>query len=432
MKKQVASYRTQLRGSRSARGFTERLGSPYNHFLDPMPPSSQSSGHPPRPPDELTAKVAPVMDRIDRFWTRVTEGMRIDQLWRQFLTDARSSYQLYSKEVDAERVAGVSKGKHFIRLVGQFFWAVLEKLSPARRVLLLVAILLILFPGGEATWRGDAGRVSFSLNTHFYGGLLMFVLLVLEVGDRVVMKRDLQIAKEIQTWLLPAEPPSIPGLEIAFATRPANTVAGDYYDAFPRPASGTSEQTYIFAMADVAGKSIPAALLMATIQSSLKTLAAGPMPLPELVQRMNHYACSNSQNGRRFTTAFIGEYDPATRTLAYVNAGHNAPALRRKSGAIEKLEQGGIPLGIQETDPYVAGSAVLQSGDWLIIFTDGVVEAENDRAEEYGEQRLLFVVHSGAALNPSQLLQSIMTDLDRFVAGAPQHDDVTCMLIKAA
>ena len=119
------------------------------------------------------------MDRVDRFWTRVTDGMRADQLWKQFITDARSSYQLYSKEIDAERAAGVPKFKHFVRMVGQFFWAVLEKLSPARRVLLLVAILLILFPGGEATWRGSAGDVTYSLNTHFYGGLLMFVLLVL-------------------------------------------------------------------------------------------------------------------------------------------------------------------------------------------------------------------------------------------------------------
>ena len=372
------------------------------------------------------------MDRVDRFWTRVTEGMRADELWKQFLTDARSSYQLYSKEVDAERVVGMSKGKHFLHVAGQFFWAILEKLSPARRVLLLVAIVLIVFPGGEATWRGDAGNVSYSLNTHFYGGLLMFLLLVLEVGDRVVMKRDLQIAKEIQTWLLPANPPSIPGVEIAFATRPANTVAGDYYDLFPRAGTGSEQQKFVLAMADVAGKSIPAALLMATIQSSLKTLAAGPSTLPELVSRMNQYACSNSQNGRRFTTAFIAEYDPAMRTLTYVNAGHNAPFLRRQSGAIEHLEQGGIPLGILETSSYLAGSVALQSGDWLVIFTDGVVEAENNRAEEYGEQRLLVVVHTGASLNPSQLLSSIMTDLDRFVAGAPQHDDVTCMLLKTS
>ena len=397
-----------------------------------MPPPAQSSSRPPRRPDELTAKVAPVMDRIDAFWARVTEGMHVNELWKSFLTDARSSYRLYSKEVDAERSVGVSKGKHFIGLVGQFFWAILEKLTPARRVLLLVAIAMILFPGGEATWHGDAGNVSYSLNTHFYGGLLMFLLLILEVGDRVVMKRDLQIAKEIQTWLLPAAPPSIPGLEIAFATRPTNTVAGDYYDVFPRGGPASSESKWVFAMADVAGKSIPAALLMATIQASLKTLAATPSTLPDLVSRMNQYACSNSQDGRRFTTAFLAEYDPESRTLTYVNAGHNPPILRRRSGSLERLEAGGIPLGILEKATYTAGSTVLQSGDWLVVFTDGVVEAEDTNGHEYGEQRLLFVLHTGAQLTPAQLLQNITADLDRFVAGAPQHDDVTCLLVKVS
>jgi len=397
-----------------------------------MPPPAQSSSRPPRRPDELTAKVAPVMDRIDAFWARVTEGMHVNELWKSFLTDARSSYRLYSKDVDAERSVGVSKGKHFIGLVGQFFWAILEKLTPARRVLLLVAIVLILFPGGEATWHGEAGNVSYSLNTHFYGGLLMFLLLILEVGDRVVMKRDLQIAKEIQTWLLPAAPPSIPGLEIAFATRPANTVAGDYYDVFPRGGAASTEPKWVFAMADVAGKSIPAALLMATIQASLKTLAATPSTLPDLVSRMNQYACSNSQDGRRFTTAFLAEYDPESRTLTYVNAGHNPPILRRQSGSLERLEAGGIPLGILEKAPYTAGSTVLQSGDWLVVFTDGVVEAEDTKGDEYGEQRLLFVLHTGAELTPAGLLQNITADLDRFVAGAPQHDDVTCLLVKVS
>ena len=400
-----------------------------------MSSGSQPAGRPQRPPDELTAKIAPVMDRIDRFWTRVTEGMRMDQLWKQFVADARSSYRLYSKEIDSTREAGVPKGKHYFHMVVQFFWAFIEKLTPARRVLLLIALLFMLGPTGSWSWQtasGEVRTVGLTGDAHFWGALLMFALLVMEVGDRVVMKRDLQIAKEIQTWLLPANPPAIPGLEIAFATRPANTVAGDYYDVFPRAGAAPGEEKFVLAMADVAGKSIPAALLMATIQASLKTLAAGPATLPELVSRMNHYACSNSQNGRRFTTAFIAQYDPATRTLTYVNAGHNAPVLRRQSGAMERLEEGGIPLGILETTPYVAGSVMLQTGDWLVIFTDGVVEAENDRAEEYGEQRLLFVVHTGASLNPAQLLTCILTDLDRFVAGAPQHDDVTCMLLRAS
>ena len=396
-----------------------------------MPRGSQPAGRPPLPNDPVTAKVAPVMERVDKFWNRVTEGMQVGELWKQFQTDARSSYRLYSKEVDAERVQGVSKGKHFLDVAGQFFWAILEKLSPARRVLLLIALVLIFIPDSDATWRTAGENASFSFHTHLVAGLLMFALLILEVGDRVVMKRDLQIAKEIQTWLLPAIPPEVPGLEIAFATRPANTVAGDYYDVFPRAGSNPGEKKFVFAMADVAGKSIPAALLMATIQASLKTLAASPSSLSELVGGMNQYACGNSQNGRRFTTAFIAEFEPATRTLTYVNAGHNAPVLRRQSGALERLDKGGIPLGILEAAPYEAGSVVLQSGDWLVVFTDGVVEAENHLTEEYGEPRLLFVVHSGATLAPNQLLQSIMADLDRFVAGAPQHDDVTCMLVKA-
>ena len=372
------------------------------------------------------------MQRLDRFWQRVTEGMQLGQLWSQFSADARSSYQLYSKEVDATRVAGVPKGRHALNVGSQFFWAILEKLTPARRVLLLVALVLVIFPGGEMTWTTRSGEVgSFALDFHFFGGLLMFALLILEVADRVVMKRDLQIAKEIQAWLLPANPPPVPGLEIAFTTRPANTVAGDYYDVFARPGSGTQDQTFLIAVADVAGKSVPAAMLMATFQASLKTLSTTPGTLTELVGRMNRYACSSSQNGRRFTTAFIAEYDPAARTLAYVNAGHNSPMLRRQSGLIERLQVGGVPLGIMEDAPYESATVTLQPGDWLAIFTDGVVEAENRAQEEYGEQRLMAMLHSGVMLTPAALLNSIMVDLDRFAGNAPQHDDVTCMLLKA-
>jgi sigma-B regulation protein RsbU (phosphoserine phosphatase) len=272
----------------------------------------------------------------------------------------------------------------------------------------------------------------FALDFHFYGGLLMFVLLILEVADRVVMKRDLQIAKEIQAWLLPAQPPDVRGLEIAFATRPANTVAGDYYDVFASSSvDPATPPTFLIAIADVAGKSIPAAMLMATFQASLKTLSSTHGPLTELVSRMNRYACSNSQQGRRFTTAFIAEYEPSSRHLTYVNAGHNNPIVRRRSGAIERLEAGGIPLGVMEDAAYESGKCVLEPGDWLAIFTDGVVEAENTQQQEYGEMRLLAMLHSGAMTTPAILLNNIMADLDRFAGNAPQHDDVTCVLMRA-
>ncbi|HEY1730914.1 MAG TPA: PP2C family protein-serine/threonine phosphatase [Terriglobales bacterium] len=371
-------------------------------------------------------------ERADRFWQRVTEGMQLSELWSQFRRDAHSSYRLYSKDVDSTRVAGIPQTKHFFGVARQFFWAIIEKLTPARRVLLLVALVLIVVPGAEWTFTTSSGEVKvFALDFHFYGGLLMFALLILEVSDRVVMKRDLQIAKEIQTWLLPAEPPQVPGLEIAFATRPANTVAGDYYDVFARSRPTSGNATFLIAIADVAGKSVPAAMLMATFQASLKTLSGTPGPLTELVSRMNRYACSNSQNGRRFTTAFIAEYDPASRRLTYVNAGHNNPMLRRRSGLIERLDAGGMPLGIMEDAGYESGEATMEPGDWLIAFTDGVIEAENSLTQEYGEQRLMMMVHSGVSLTPAMMLNSILIDLDRFVGSAPQHDDVTCMLMRA-
>jgi len=384
-----------------------------------------------RPWEDVTHK-KPSDGRVKQFWRRVTEGMELNQLWSQFRKDAHSSYRLYSQEVDPTRIEGASHSHHFLGIARQFFWAIVEKLTPARRILLLIALALVIVPGGEWTVTTRSHEVKiFALDFHFYGGLLMFVLLILEVADRVVMKRDLQIAKEIQAWLLPSQPPAVPGMEIAFATRPANTVAGDYYDVFARASADPGSNTFLVAVADVAGKSVPAAMLMATFQASLKTLSSTHGPLTELVSRMNRYACSNSQRGRRFTTAFIAEYEPASRRLTYVNAGHNNPILLRRSGAIDRLDAGGVPLGVLEDATYESGERVLEPGDWLAIFTDGVVEAENTQQQEYGEARLIAMLHSGAVTTPEVLLNSILTDLDRFAGNAPQHDDVTCVLMRA-
>ena len=369
--------------------------------------------------------------QLDRFWHRVTEGLELSQLWKQFSADARSSYRLYHRDFQA-RTPQETRQRGFWHTFQEYAWAILEKLTPARRVLLLLGLLLLLFPAGGFSYHGKSGEVEIvELDLRFWGGAVLFVLLMLEVADRVVMKRDLEIARDIQRWLLPATPPQVRGLSIAFATRPANTVAGDFYDVFARPQVDSSEPHFLFAVADVAGKSIPAALLMATFQASLRTLSETSSSLPVLVTGMNRYACTNSQSGLRFTTAFLAEFDPAGRTLTYINAGHNAPILRRSSGTIERLSNGGLPLGMWTDKSYESGDVTLQPGDWLVIFTDGVVEAENSRQEEYGEERLLNVLHGGATATPDELLRRVMSDLDAFVGQTPQHDDVTCMLVKA-
>lgn len=372
--------------------------------------------------------------RLHQFWRRITEGLELNQLWRQFQADARASYHLYSRDIDLARPQGVHRGQHFWNLVRQFFWAILNQLSPARRVLLLVALILLLFAGGVA-WSDHhlegVQVVIFDLRT--LGGLLLLVLLILEVGDRVVMKRDLQIAREIQMWLVPAFAPKVPGVEIAFATRPANTVAGDYYDVFPRTKADAAPETFLFVVADVAGKSIPAALLMASFQASLKTLSTTSASLPALVDGMNRYTFSNSQQGRRFITAFVAEFWPESRTMSYINAGHNAPLLRHVSGDIERFQTGGLPLGVQQDTKYESATVTLQPGDWLAIFTDGLVEAANDRAEEYGEQRVISVLNAGSSEPPDRLISRLMVDLDIFVGdNLPLADDVTCMLVRVS
>lgn len=391
-------------------------------------PSQAAPGSRPSP----GAKSRPeIFVQLDKFWLRVTEGLELSQLWKQFSTDARASYRLYRKDFDAHAPGG-TRSKGFLHTAQEFAWAILEKLTPARRVLLLLGVVLLILPSGSFTYHDKAGEIQVGeFEFHFFGGALLFILLMLEVADRVVMKRDLEIARDIQKWLLPSTPPQVPGLAIAFATRPANTVAGDFYDVFARSTADSSQARFLLVVADVAGKSVPAALLMATFQASLKTLSSTPCSLAELVVGMNRYASSNSQGGLRFTTAFLAEFDPASRTLTYINAGHNPPITRRSSGSIEHLERGGMPLGINAEAAYESGQITLQSGDWLALFTDGLVEALDARNEEYGEQRLMTTLQSGASATPEELLRRIISDLDHYVGNTPQHDDVTCMLVKA-
>jgi phosphoserine phosphatase RsbU/P len=385
--------------------------------------------------EDLGARLDRWVRQVRTFWQRVSEGISVQQLWAQFAAEARASYGLYSREVDWEIVEGEPGWKRFWRVSRALFWAMMMKLSPARRVFFLMALVFVLLALFNLRLFGWPRELYIALA----GGSLLF-LLALELADRVTMKRDLEIAKEIHRWLRPSVPPTIPGLDIAFTTRPANTVAGDYYDAFLRPAPGGVDgscnpaappsQRLLLVVADVAGKSVPAALLMATFQASLHTLATASMALPDLVEALNGYACAHSLGGLRFTTAFLADLEPAGRALTYVNAGHNPPILLRASGQIERLEAGGLPLGIARGVHHDYGNITLNNGDLLVIFTDGVVEAENPKGEEYGEPRLLQLFSPPPSGSARDDLNRLMASVDAFVGTARQHDDITCLVLR--
>jgi sigma-B regulation protein RsbU (phosphoserine phosphatase) len=358
------------------------------------------------------------MDRLRHFWQRVSEGRQIDDLWSQFVADARSSYGFYDRDVDWEEIHKLPGWRRPLHVARQFFWALLLKMSPARRVLLLIAFVML-----------AVSVINPQMNFTGIAVMLFVLLLSLELADKVTMKRDLEIAREIQTWLVPSQPPEVPGADMAFATRPQNSVAGDYYDAFyPNP---EDREKLMVVIADVAGKSVPAALLMATLQASLRTIAGENAPLADLVARLNRYACAHSLNGLRFTTAVLSEYNPASRRLTYVNAGHNAPILRRTNGTLETLDAGGLPLGIQSDGNYETASLELKPGDSLIFFTDGVVEAFNEAGEEFGNERWLSAIRNLPDGGAPQSLQFLMKRVDEFVGATRQSDDITCLVFRS-
>jgi len=382
----------------------------------------------PPTPGSAAPRQAPI-ERVQNFWQRVSEGRALDDLWNQFAADARSSYGFYGKDVDWEEIQKLPRWKRAFPVARQFFWALMNKLSPARRVLLLVGLIMLLFSNVRIS-SGNGGNGNVDVNLQFVAALLFLFLLSLELADKVIMKRDLEIAREIQTWLVPSEPPTIPDAEVAFWTRPQNSVAGDYYDAFYPGADAASGGKLMLVMADVAGKSVPAALLMATLQASLRTLASEGLPLAPLTIRLNRYACEHSLGGQRFTTAVLGEYDPSARKLSYVNAGHNSPIIRRADGRTERLESGGLPLGITTEATFITAEAELRPGDLLVLFTDGVVEAFNSAGEEFSDARLVNLVRNLPTVSAKESLQFLMASVETFVGQTRQSDDITCLILR--
>src|SRR5690349_17922492 len=213
------------------------------------------------------------------FWQRISDGVELQRLWEDFNREARASYAIYSKEVDSMVPEGQSRWARFLKVSRILFWAMILKLSPARRVLLLLSFLALAVPLFTFRYQGLT----------FWGGAGLLILLALELADHVMMKRDLEIAREIQNWLMPVTPPAVPGIDIAFESRAAHTVGGDYYDVFLRSPdsarSSTEPERLLFIVADVAGKGVPAALLMATLQAGLRVLTELPISLLELLER---------------------------------------------------------------------------------------------------------------------------------------------------
>ena len=246
-----------------------------------------------------------------------------------------------------------------------------------------------------------------------------------EAIEKQRMEDELLIARDIQKGLLPSVLPVVPGIDIAAANFSSKQVGGDYYDVVP-----LDEHRYIVAIGDVSGKGTPAALLMANMQATIRALVPLQLSLSELTARVNNLMCQNT-GGDKFVTFFWGALDHRNRTLRYVNAGHNHPYLLHGDGSMQRLDKGGMILGVLETlIPYEEGEVVLREGDLLVLFTDGVSEAMNPANQEYGEERLEAMVRGSGDQGARALIEAIHRDIQAHADGAPQSDDITMMVLR--
>ena len=245
-----------------------------------------------------------------------------------------------------------------------------------------------------------------------------------EAAQKEGAHRELEIASQVQQRLFPQKPLVTAEVEIVGTCRPALAVGGDYFDYFP-----LENGTYGFAVGDVAGKGLGAALVMATLQASLRTqVLDGDPDLAALMTRLNQVVYEASTRNR-FATLFYGQYNPGTRMLVYVNAGHNPPFVIRAGRGMERLRLTGIAVGLRRKQPFTQASIRLAPGDTVVAFTDGISEAMNPAREEWGEERLAGHLAVGAGLAPADLLTGTLRAADGFAAGAVQHDDMTMVVL---
>jgi sigma-B regulation protein RsbU (phosphoserine phosphatase) len=258
--------------------------------------------------------------------------------------------------------------------------------------------------------------------------------LAAEAAHRERLNREMEIAREVQERMFPQTLPAVAGLDYAGHCRPALGVGGDYYDFFELPAGTDGTRPLGIAIGDVSGKGISAALLMASLRASLRGMTRTPNhDLAAMMREINLLVFEASATNR-YATFFYAQYNPHTRQLSYVNAGHNAPVIIRPSTGsrheVIRLEVSGPVVGLLRDAEFVQSTLTIQPGDILLAFTDGISESMTADQDEWGEDRMIACLEQNAALPADALLGVLLDDATEFAAGAPQYDDMTLLVCK--
>lgn len=383
--------------------------------------------------------------RWQTFVDTYTKDLTADDMQRLFTRDAKDAYHFFTRHLDPESLKHLPWHRRAAAHTRAVFMAFTMKLSPARRMVYAVALFLSII-GLANLFRGiGVIRVAtlpfgmrvgtpgplfengtFALLTAF---ILMNLLVLLEVADRLSLKNDLEIAREIQQAMLPAGLYTAPGIETVGLSRPANTVGGDFYDVIR-----LDDGRVVVAVGDVAGKGSPAALLMALLLAMMRTLVDEQLEPAALVTRLN-VQVSRHAPGTRFITLFYAVFDPMRGTLTYVSAGHTPPLLLREGpggaeGACERLSDGGIALGMFEHSTYTAGQVTIQPNELVAIYSDGITEAEDPNGRPFDEAGLEAALRANRDQDVTAIGSAVVRAVERHTDNTKFADDLTILLLR--
>ena len=373
-----------------------------------------------------------------REWADVyVRDLKAADLQRLFTRDTREAYEFFARHIDPREFEGLPWHRRVVVQLRLFFTAFTMKLSPARRMVYAASIVFAA-AGFIALMRlrfaqAEIGRINvvfpgLSLPDGLVSLLIAFalvnLLVLLEVADRLSLKNDLEIAREIQKAMLPPGRFRAPGVDVVGLSRPANTVGGDFYEILP-----LGDGRLVTAVGDVAGKGSPAALLMALLLAMMRTLADERLEPAALMARLNIQVCRQAP-GSRFITVFYSVFDTSTGELTYVNAGHTPPLVLRGDGTVDRLQDGGMALGMFEGSEYQTGRACLKPDDLLAIYSDGITEAENPAGLPFDERGLQDVLHSERRNNMAAIGAAVVRAVEVHTADVRFADDLTLLLLR--
>jgi phosphoserine phosphatase RsbU/P len=362
------------------------------------------------------------VERLHTFFREYTDGLNQRDLRRLFNRDAATAYDVLTREHGPE--AGPKKGlKRFLFQAKIAFLGLSYKLSPARRLLFAGSLLaFIIGLTGNNTF--SSKRVVIEFSPFWFAVSLggMIFLLALELVDRVRVRDELEIARELQSELMPHDLPAVPGYSFAHSYRTANEVGGDYYDIMALP-----DGRVVLVVGDASGHGMAAGLVMAIANATLKT-ALDLDPSPERVLALLNRTLCRTGTNRTFMSVFYALLEPSTGEMEYVSAGHPFPLLRHANGCVEELGNGGFPLGMRDPLPVVTRRVTLEPGDLLVLYTDGLPEAVDSLGKmAFGYERIRAALELGGT--PKEVHDAILRTFDRHVGDEPLRDDLTLEVI---